>query len=37
MDENSSWVQLKVECASRDTDTVASVMSMVVSVLLWTR
>ena len=29
MDENGSWVQLKVECASRDTDTVASVMSMV--------
>ena len=29
MDENNSWVQLKVECAARDVDTVSSVMSMV--------
>ncbi len=29
MDDNSSWVQLKVECAARDVDTVSSVMSMV--------
>lgn len=29
MDENKSWVQLKVKCSSRDIDTVSSVMSMV--------
>ena len=29
MDENKSWIQIKVKCASRDIDTVSSVMSMV--------
>ncbi|MBR5252759.1 MAG: hypothetical protein IKV39_02660, partial [Clostridia bacterium] len=29
MDENKSWIQIKVNCASRDIDTVSSVMSMV--------
>ena len=29
MDDNKSWVQLKVECDARDVDTVSSVMSMV--------
>jgi len=29
MDESKSWVQIKVECAARDLDTVSSVMSMV--------
>ena len=29
MDDNQSWVQIKVTCGAKDTDTVASVMSMV--------
>ncbi|MBR5367326.1 MAG: 50S ribosomal protein L11 methyltransferase [Clostridia bacterium] len=29
MDDNQSWVQIKVTCDAKDTDTVASVMSMV--------
>jgi ribosomal protein L11 methyltransferase len=29
MEENGSWVQIRVECAAKDADTVASVMSMV--------
>lgn len=29
MDDNKSWVQIKVKCASADVDTVSSVMSMV--------
>lgn len=29
MDDNKSWVQIKVTCASKDLDTVSSVMSMV--------
>lgn len=29
MDDNKSWVQIKVKCNSRDVDTVSSVMSMV--------
>ena len=29
MDENKSWVQIKVACDARDLDTVSSVMSMV--------
>ena len=29
MDDNQSWVQIKVTCDARDTDTVSSVMSMV--------
>jgi len=29
MDENKSWVQIKVECSAKDLDTVSSVMSMV--------
>ena len=29
MDENKSWVQIKVACAAKDIDTVSGVMSMV--------
>ena len=29
MDQNNSWVQIKVKCAARDIETVSGVMSMV--------